>query len=128
RIRNVSKRNRAHRGRLQYRYSNVGWWRVGAGLWCAAALSGVVLAVGCGRTPLLVPPPADAGPGASAEVCNGLDDDLDGKVDETFRDTTGLYVNDAHCGACGHACDEDVANANAVHCTLLAGVPACAAT
>ena len=40
-----------------------------------------------------------------AERCNGLDDDGDGAVDEDFRDALGRYLHDAHCGACGRACD-----------------------
>jgi hypothetical protein len=35
------------------------------------------------------------------EVCNGLDDNCDGGVDETFDLTT----DSRNCGACGHVCD-----------------------
>jgi len=34
------------------------------------------------------------------EVCNGLDDDCDGSVDEDFD----LLTDPANCGACGFAC------------------------
>lgn len=40
----------------------------------------------------------------SNEICNGLDDDLDGEVDEDFRDEAGRYVHDSHCGACDRPC------------------------
>ncbi|MBL8921931.1 MAG: hypothetical protein JNJ54_23985 [Myxococcaceae bacterium] len=36
----------------------------------------------------------------SAERCNGLDDDCNGRTDETFDLTT----DSAHCGLCGRAC------------------------
>ena len=38
-----------------------------------------------------------------AELCNLLDDDCDGVVDEDFD----LATNNAHCGACNLACDVD---------------------
>lgn len=34
------------------------------------------------------------------EICNGLDDDCNGKIDEGFD----LKTNSNHCGACNHAC------------------------
>lgn len=36
-----------------------------------------------------------------AEVCNGLDDDCNGAVDESFD----LTSDSAHCGACDRSCD-----------------------
>ena len=39
-----------------------------------------------------------------AEICNGVDDNCDGVVDEGFVDGTGRYVDDQNCGACGHDC------------------------
>ncbi len=39
------------------------------------------------------------------EVCNGLDDDLDGRVDQPWRDEQGRYVDDAHCGGCDRPCE-----------------------
>jgi hypothetical protein len=37
---------------------------------------------------------------AAAELCNQVDDDCDGQVDEGFA----LHANDAHCGQCNRAC------------------------
>ena len=37
---------------------------------------------------------------AAAEVCNGRDDDCDGRVDDLFD----LLRDPENCGACGHAC------------------------
>ena len=45
------------------------------------------------------------GPLAKTEVCNGADDDCDGKVDEGFVDPgTGTYLSAAHCGDCATSC------------------------
>ncbi len=41
------------------------------------------------------------------EVCNGVDDDCDGAVDEDFT-VDGAFVLDGHCGACGYACAEKI--------------------
>ncbi len=68
-------------------------------LWCVAAACG-------GRSQLSltvdasVPEVLEARP----EVCNGLDDDLDGRVDQPWRDDRGRYVSDEHCGGCGRPC------------------------
>jgi hypothetical protein len=41
------------------------------------------------------------------EVCDGVDNDLDGQVDEDFKNTDGAYVHDDHCGACLNPCGTD---------------------
>ncbi len=64
---------------------------------------------------------------ATDEVCNGQDDDCDGQPDEDFL-VGGLYVHEAHCGACGYACQALVAHAEATECAALDGVPTCLAT
>jgi hypothetical protein len=62
------------------------------------------------------------------EVCNLLDDDLNGVVDDGFRDALGRYVQLAHCGACGAACPESLPAATGVACELVAETPRCVAT
>jgi hypothetical protein len=115
---------------------------------CAAAgllLLGILPSCG-GRT--LLDPTADGGPRPvpRAEVCNGLDDDLDGvpflrmdggppvepddldlRVDEDFRDAEGRYVDDAHCAGCGQPCAASGA-AVSTACRVIEGTPICAAT
>ncbi len=64
-----------------------------------------------------------------AELCNGLDDDCDGEVDEDFRDEQGRYVDAAHCGGCGQDCRTAVGDLDpgpdAVACVVIAGTPRC---
>ena len=45
----------------------------------------------------------------STELCNGLDDDCNGQVDETFDFNT----DSQHCGGCGRGCDAGTACFNA---------------
>ncbi|MEM1417796.1 MAG: hypothetical protein AAGH15_23050, partial [Myxococcota bacterium] len=61
------------------------------------------------------------------EVCNGFDDDLDGNVDEDFRDARGRYVDASHCGACNAPCAL-AAPALDAFCTLIDEAPVCAAS
>ena len=44
------------------------------------------------------------------EVCNGQDDNCDGRIDETFTDADGHYVDLQNCGACGADCHQMVAH------------------
>ncbi|MEO0323728.1 MAG: hypothetical protein AAF447_12280, partial [Myxococcota bacterium] len=108
-----------------------GYLGFGDGLAFAAGLvlGAGMLVGGCAKTGL--------DPGVDADVldrrvpeeerCNGLDDDLDGSVDEVFRDADGRYVDPFHCGGCGLPC---VANdpALAVTCALVDEAPVCVAT
>ncbi len=55
---------------------------------------------------------------AEPEVCNNLDDDLDGNVDEEFRDGLGRYVDLRHCGVCNNACPTSIPNATRVACVV----------
>ena len=59
-----------------------------------------------------------------AESCNFLDDNCDGHVDEAFRDASGLYVDDQHCGTCGASCVGVIPNASA-HCAVNGTHPRC---
>ena len=66
---------------------------------------------------------------ASAEICDGEDDDCDGLVDEDFVDGLGRYVGSLHCGGCGKPCvapgPNYEASCNAVGSTVSCSV-ACA--
>ncbi len=64
----------------------------------------------------------------SPEVCNGQDDNLDGLVDNGFRDEIGRYVQLAHCGACSSPCPASLPNAVGVECGLIEETPTCVAT
>jgi hypothetical protein len=101
------------------------WLARGAVVVCAL----VVAACGA-KTPL--EPAVDAGVldarQPEAEQCNGRDDDLDGDVDEPFRDDDGRYVHPDHCGGCGRPCRPTGEQELAVQCTLLDDNPVCAAT
>jgi hypothetical protein len=44
---------------------------------------------------------------AALEVCNGLDDDCDGEVDNVADDLAQLQGDPFNCGACGHRCLAD---------------------
>ncbi|MGF1467814.1 MAG: hypothetical protein ACFCGT_16945, partial [Sandaracinaceae bacterium] len=112
-----------------------------------AGTAALVLA-GCGaRSPTNPDPGIDGGPRPepTAEVCNGLDDDLDGLgevlgpdaglgggdadlfVDEDFRDAEGRYVDDDHCGGCNRPC-RPFDDAVEVACEVTLGSPRCVAT
>ena len=71
-----------------------------------------------------------ATPGAptGAEICNYLDDDCNGIVDDGFRDPlTGLYsLTSQNCGACGNDCTTqyNVAHSSGV-CTVVGGQAQC---
>lgn len=87
----------------------------------------LILCVGCGGKTELGD--IDAGeprklPEPREETCNRLDDDLDGDVDELFRDAEGRYVDFAHCGMCGASC----AAAGKSACAIVGSVARCVDT
>ena len=42
---------------------------------------------------------------SGVEICNGLDDDCNGAIDDVAPDLVQLQRDVLHCGACGHRCD-----------------------
>ena len=62
---------------------------------------------------------------ASAESCNGRDDDCDGKADEDFVDELGRYVQSDHCGSCVTSCPDVFPNASQTRCDIAPAVPIC---
>ncbi|MBX5484902.1 MAG: hypothetical protein IRZ16_24030, partial [Myxococcaceae bacterium] len=89
--------------------------------------------------------PNDGGPGASwvcgapaprEELCNGLDDDCNGAIDEPFLNVKKQYQDVHHCGACGYDCEEAIDHLaqdgadggpapGSVACELRSGAPTC---
>ncbi len=61
----------------------------------------------------------------SAEICNGRDDDCDGKQDEDFIDARGRYIQDDNCGRCGVSCDKVFTSARETSCDVSENVPIC---
>lgn len=61
-----------------------------------------------------------------AELCNGLDDNCDGEVDERFKEN-GLYVHKENCGACGQNCDLLMLHATSTECRVVDGTAQCRA-
>ena len=69
------------------------------------------------------------------EVCNGVDDNCNGDVDEAFVNADGLYVHDDNCGACGVSCSSLLADLavdaegnvvpGAAGCEVRDGAPVC---
>lgn len=92
-------------------------------------LVGSVLVAACSRSTLPTDVDSDAPEvrAPSAELCNTLDDDLDGAVDEDFRDEIGRYVEAAHCGGCGRPCEPTAPRVVEAACALVEETPVCVA-
>ncbi len=61
----------------------------------------------------------------AAETCNGLDDNCDGAIDETFQDAAGNYLTPEHCGTCGNACASKFEGALEVDCQMVGDQETC---
>jgi len=60
------------------------------------------------------------------EVCDGVDNNCDGQIDETFKDAQGRYNRVEHCGACNVSCHAlSFQNAVPICDTSGPGVPQC---
>jgi hypothetical protein len=92
-----------------------------------ACTSALVLGCGGSTEPRLGGSPLD-NPPSTLEICDGLDNDHNGLVDEPFRDAEGRYVSDEHCGVCDNACSGTVPHSLTERCGLVGGVPRCTAT
>ncbi len=119
------------------------------------ALSIALAACGARTATIDDPPEPQDRPRPRPEVCNGLDDDLDGLVwagaldggmdasrpdgglgdggvdrdlfvDEDFRDELGRYVHEDHCGGCDRPCRAGGSVLEAT-CALIEETPVCAA-
>ncbi len=60
----------------------------------------------------------------AADICDGVDNDCDGAVDEDFRNEAGQYIALAHCGACNQSCANNFPNGSAM-CDASSGAPVC---
>ncbi len=62
---------------------------------------------------------------ADKEICDGFDNDCDGKTDEDFVNAQGLYVTSDHCGICGQACKPTLAPNVLTACAVEDGKASC---
>jgi hypothetical protein len=83
--------------------------------WWMLAVLGVAVLAGCTKERQCVGP----------ELCNGADDDCDGRADEDFVDERGRYVHVEHCGGCGVSCSAVFPTASATRCATEESEPVC---
>ncbi len=65
---------------------------------------------------------------ASDDVCDGIDNDCDGVVDQDYVDPEGRYATLEHCGECGLDCSRRIAFATATRCSVADGAARCVVT
>ena len=67
----------------------------------------------------------DAGDPAH-EVCNGVDDNCNGQIDEGYTNDDGIYLHDENCGTCGTSCTQILSNLKKdANGEVVAGAAAC---
>src|SRR5690349_8010932 len=79
--------------------------------WCAERFvlaASLVALAGCYQSHLCGHP----------ETCDYVDNDCNDLIDEPFVDSTGRYVTDAACGACGVVCGEVFPTAAGTECVV----------
>ena len=62
---------------------------------------------------------------ATAEVCDLIDNDCDGAIDEDFKLPDGTYGVDDHCGRCFQSCEGLIPNSRRSQCTTTEEGAAC---